>query len=212
MAEPPFEEWALILGDAVHHLRAMLDNLLHYIAELEGATSQQLGTVQFPIVSDPAKWANSTSRIAMLPERVRVAIEAVQPFQRTEAERASDGLAILAGLNNADKHRIILVSLIQPQTLGHSFSVEFEDGGPTDAGPPRTEFFGELADGAPAIRHDTSPDRIAKVTGGAEFGAQVVVVDDVGNRWGMTSGLAAIATYVPAVLDVVLAAWSAADA
>lgn len=212
VSAPPFEQWALIFGDAVHHLRAMLDNLVHYIAEQEGATPQQLGAVQFPIVSDPAKWANNRSRIEMLPERVRATIEAVQPFQRPEPERASDGLAILAGLNNADKHRIILVSLIQPQTIGHSFSVEFEGGGPTDAGPPRTEFFVDMIDGAPAIRHDTSPDRIADVKGGGEFGVQVVVVDDAGNRWGVTSGLAAMATYVPTVLDIVLGAWRAGEA
>lgn len=208
VSDPPVRQWALILGDAVHHLRAMLDNLVHHIAEQEGATARQLSTVQFPIAVEPANWSDQKGRIAMLPERVRAAIESVQPFQRPEAESSSDSLAILGRLSNADKHRMILVGLIQPNNFEHSVSVSFEDGAPSDAGPPRTEVFVDVIDGAPAMRHDTSPDRIAEVKLHLRGDVQVVVVDQAGNQWGMTSGLAAIATYVPKVLDIVLAAWA----
>jgi len=203
----PFEQWALIFGDAIHHLRAMLDNCLHAIAEQEGATRRQLGAIQFPIVSDAANWADQGWHIEMLPERVRTAIENVQPFQRLEAERRGDGLAILSSLNNADKHRIILVGLIDTAAIEHDFLVSFEGGGRSVEGPPATEVFSDMVDGALSLRLDATPDRIAKVSGGGNFSGNVVVVDDSGQRHGMTSALAAIATYVPTVLDVVLAAW-----
>lgn len=207
VSEPPFDQWALIFGDAAHHLRATLDNLVHFIADQEGATPRDLHIVQFPIALQDTKWGNAKRSIAMLPQPVRSAVEAVQPFQRPEHERASDGLAILSGLNNADKHRIILVCLVQPQTFEHAFAVEFEVE-PLVAGPPRTEFFADVINGGPAIRHDTRPDRIANVKGRCGYGAQVLVVDESGHRWGMTSVLAALAEYVPSVLDYVLRAWT----
>lgn len=96
ISDPPVEHWALILSDAAHQLRATLDNTLHYIAEKEGSSPKQLKDVQFPIVVEEAKWGNASRRIAMLPEPVRAAIEAIQPFQRDEAERRGDLLWVLS--------------------------------------------------------------------------------------------------------------------
>lgn len=206
---PPPDSWGMILGDAAHNLRSAMDNLLHFIAEREGATTAQLGQVQFPVVSDPAKWKDAKRRIAMLPERVQLAVEAVQPFNRPEVERPTDGLAILSSLNNADKHRIALAGDISPQTMEHSFSVEFEDGA-SSAGPPRTTFHGGyVVDGGLILEHDTAPDRIKAVHGHASYQAQVVIVDEWGNSTGVTQLLAALLTYLPQVLDVVLMAWQA---
>jgi len=207
LSPPPPESWGMILGDAAHNLRSAMDNLLHFIAEREGATDKQLKAVQFPVVSDPAKWKEAKRRISMLPERVQLAVEAVQPFNRPDAERPADGLAILSSLNNADKHRIALAGDIAPQTMEHSFSVEFEDGA-SEAGPPRTTFHvGYIVDGGLILEHDTAPDRIKAVVGHASYGAQVVIVDEWGNATGVTRLLAALLTYLPQVLDVVLLAW-----
>ena len=118
ISDPPVEHWALILSDAAHQLRATLDNTLHYIAEQEGSSPKQLKDVQFPIVVEEAKWGNASRRIAMLPEPVRAAIEATQPFQRDEAERPGDLLWVLSQFNNADKHRIILASTLQSKSIG----------------------------------------------------------------------------------------------
>ena len=207
LSPPPPESWGMILGDAAHNLRSAMDNLLHFIAEREGATPSQLGQVQFPVVSDPAKWKDAKRRISMLPERVQLAVESVQPFNRPEAERPTDGLAILSSVNNADKHRIALAGDISPQTMEHSFSVEFEDGA-SHAGPPRTIFHGGyIVDGGLILEHDTAPDRIKAVEGHASYGAQVVIVDEWGNSTGVTQLLAALLAYLPQVLDIVLLAW-----
>ena len=208
LSSPPPDSWGFILGDAEHNLRAAMDNLLHFIAEREGATPTQLRAVQFPVLSDPTNWEDTKRRrISMLPERVQLAVESVQPFNRPEAERPSDGLAIMSSLNNSDKHRIALAGDISPQTLEHSFSVEFENGA-SDAGPPRTTFHGGyIVDGGLILEHDNAPDRIKAVSGHASYRAQVVIVDEWGNATGVTQLLAALLTYLPQVLDVVLSAW-----
>ncbi len=202
----------LTLGDAAHNLRSAMDNLLHFIAEQEGATSKELGKVQFPVVLDPERWSDSASRISMLPGSVQEAIQSVQPSTRPEAERQFDGLAILSSLNNADKHRIALEATMAPQEMEHEFFVEFEDGVSSDE-PPRTTFHGGyIVDGGLILEHHTSPDRIKTVHGEGKVKAHVVVVDQWGNTNGVTTLLAALLTYVPTVLDVVLAAWQRARA
>jgi hypothetical protein len=208
---PPMEEWGLMFGDGMHNLRAMLDNLLHFIAHEEGADAEALGKVQFPVVSDPDKWAGQGWRIAMLPTRVQESLRAAQPFNRPEAERRDDGLALLTGFNNLDKHRIILPGLVQPHTINHKFSLAFEGAGVTVEGPPRTTFYPEVIDGALAIHHDTSPLRIASVTGEGQFDGQLVITADDGRTHGMTQVLSALATYLPAVLETVLTAWASEE-
>lgn len=204
--------WGLILADAAVNLHSALDNLLHYIAEHEKATEKELGRVQFPVVTDADKWKDSTRRISMLPPRVREAIEALQPSNRPEGERPSDGLAILTSLSNKNKHRIALASTIRPQEMGHSFAVSFEGGGVTADGPPRTTFHsGYIEDGALILEHDTAPDRIEGVEGKGKYKAQVVVIDQWGNTHGVTAVLAALLTYVTTVLEVVLEAWQQSE-
>jgi len=212
VASPEFDAWGLMFGDAVHNLRSMLDNLVYSIAESEGANARGLKNVQFPIVSNDADWVDvSKRRVSMLPTRVQRAIESVQPFQRPETERASDLLAILSSFNNSDKHQIAIVDSIEPRKIAHEFQVEFEDDTTVDA-PPRTEVGGQIRDGALAIRHETAPNRIKHVSGSFQYEAQVVIFDKWGMQHGITSVLAALATYVPQVLDVVLAAWSTPEA
>ena len=206
VAPAPSEQWALIFADGIHHLRAAMDNCLHAIAEQEGATPKQLTAVQFPVVSDPVKWSGERRRIEMLPERVRDVIESLQPFLQPVAERSTNGLAVLSSLNNADKHRIILTSLIQPKSIEHSFQVAFEKGRSVDTAPA-VEYFNEVADGALSIRVDGTPDRIAEVTGGGNFSAQVMVIDGAGQQWGITDILAKLATYVSFVLDGIADVW-----
>jgi hypothetical protein len=200
-----FEHWALIFADGIHHLRAALDNCLYAIAQQSGATVKQLTAVQFPIVSDGAKWSSERRRIEMLPDGVRDVIESLQPFQEPDPMGSVNGLVVLSSLNNSDKHHIILTSLIQPKEIEHQFQVAFEDGRSVD-GPPPVEYFNDVVDGALAVRVDGTPDRIAGVSGGGNFSAQVMVKDDAGRQWGMTSTLAELAVYVPAVVEGLLTA------
>lgn len=206
----PLEEWGLVFGDAVHNLRASLDNLLSYIARKHGATERQLHLVQFPIVTERSKWSESQRRISMLPASVQLAVENLQPFNREGREVApsADPLALIADFNNADKHRLAIVGTIQPQEFAHSFSVEFEDD-PSAAGPPRVTIDGRFEDGVRALFHDTSPDRIKKVKGDINVRVQVVVIDGWEVAHGVTQGLSGLLLYVPQVLDAVLSSWMA---
>lgn len=207
ISNSPFEQWALILSDATHQLRATLDNTLHFIAEQEGASPKQLRDVQFPIIWEKANWKSASRWIAMLPGSVRELIEAIQPFQRDEAERRGDLLWMLARFNNADKHRIILTSSLQPQSIVHQMIVEFEDD-PTDQ-MPHIEITEKIEHGGLAVRHDTRPDRIRTVRGECQSEVRVTVLDDFGLEHGITTCLVAMRMYVELVLDQVLGAWAA---
>lgn len=206
MSEPPVEAWAMILSDAIHQLRATLDNTLHFIAEQEGASAKQLKKVQFPIVLAKEGWSDAAGRIAMLPERVASVIEQMQPFQRSEPERPSDPLWLLSELNNADKHRVILASTLDSRLVEHRFKVEFED--EPSGQEPRTAVSGKVAHDELALRQDTHPDRIKRVQGEFEYGLQVVVLDDSGVQRGITSCLAIMGSHARGVLDRVIAAWA----
>ena len=202
----PADRWSLIFSEAVGQLRAALDNTLYYIAEKEGGSASQLKSIHFPAVADRSMWGRETRRIAVLPEPLRTLVRDLQPFNRPEPERHTDALRVLAELNNADKHRIILASDLQPQSFAHRFSVEFEDGARSDA--PRVTVSGELKDGEVALHHDTRPHRIKQVNGGVELAVQVVVVDEAGTRWNITSLLGDLGTYTLLLLEQVISAWA----
>lgn len=127
---PPLD-WGLLVGQYAHLLRSSLDNLLWQVIELRGATPKP-GLTQFPIYEDEAKFngkANPrrpsafTLTEGVLPEDFAF-IEAVQPYQdrrhpnlatKREENRpalsdlyaAWHPLAVLAYINNIDKHRFI---------------------------------------------------------------------------------------------------------
>ena len=208
IAPIPLDVWGLIFGDAMHNLRSALDNLLSYIARAEDATPRQLAVVQFPIVTDRAEWSESSRRVSMLPQRVREAIEAVQPFNRegSKIPPSADPLALISTFNNADKHRLAIMSTIRPQEFGHEFSVEFEESVTVD-GPPRTTVSADFFNGAIALHHETAPDRIVHVEGKLEFRVQVVVIDEAEVERGITQSISDLLTYLPQVLDYIIAAW-----
>jgi hypothetical protein len=109
---PPLEDWGHLYGEAVHNLRACLDNLAWALANLDGPP-QKPKAVQFPIVDDRTKWEFERSRVAELPLAAREAIELIQPFQRdVESSDApsKDALVLLRDMTNTEKHRVALLN------------------------------------------------------------------------------------------------------
>lgn len=121
--EPP-PEFGVYLSEFAHMYRAALDNLLWQLVLLRGATPSRV--TQFPIYeeesqfngeSDPKRINAFTQTEGVLPEDFAL-IEMVQPFKdrahapgpaKADRYAAWHPLALLAHLNNIDKHRFMHV-------------------------------------------------------------------------------------------------------
>jgi hypothetical protein len=99
--------WSVIVGDYVHNLRSALDHLAWQLVLVSGGTPN--ARTAFPIfTSEPSNGRARTAWDAMtagMHDAIIETLREVQPYAR--ADRASEhGLAILAALSNADKHRL----------------------------------------------------------------------------------------------------------
>lgn len=113
--EPPIERWSLLVGDCLHNLRCALDHLVYAIAIHESGIDPPPDekSLMF-VITDTAAEFTKSKRIQSLSAPVQAAIESVQPFNRQHAT-LPPLLAVLANLENIDKHR--LVRLARP-TVG----------------------------------------------------------------------------------------------
>lgn len=203
----PFDEWSTRFSDAIHNLRSALDNLVWGLATLDGTVPKNARAIQFPLVGKAADWPAESKRIAELPMAARLAIESIQPFQRSGPDDAPerDALLLLSRMSNSDKHRVMIRPELNPAELSHSFSVQFrsDEEAALNVPPGVTLSADVFVSGTTLLRHVTKTP-IVKVLGGYEFKGQVVVQDSVFGSLGITTVLAQLATYVPQVLDHVL--------
>ncbi len=112
----------ITIGEFAHALRSALDNLLWQLILARDGTPVE-GVTQFPINEDEADfegkprrkglWATEADRLTdgVLPE-YRTFIKSAQPFNTgtncyRRADPAWDELAMLAHVNNVDKHRFV---------------------------------------------------------------------------------------------------------
>ncbi len=111
---PP--RWSLILGDAIHNYRSVLDYLAYEVVRLDSGS--YWSDSQFPIITDPAKnagWRVRGTLDRLTPEH-RALIDRHQPYRRGDLDAAkSDPLAKLADLSNEDKHRLLLPGYTRAQ-------------------------------------------------------------------------------------------------
>ena len=103
----PTDDWAVIIGDCVHNLRASLD----YIAwELAGSDIGDTKT-QFPITISYGGWRRivERGRISRIqPRRARALIKFLQPYRAgNPKETALNGLRVL---DDTDKHKLLTVT------------------------------------------------------------------------------------------------------
>jgi hypothetical protein len=95
---------SLLIGDACYNLRAALEQALWQLCLKADPTYGR--RVYYPIFSDPDAYRdNGRSHVRDIAKRYQTVIEDSQPYKT-----GSDALAILAALNNADKHRDIPVT------------------------------------------------------------------------------------------------------
>ncbi|TML01178.1 MAG: hypothetical protein E6G36_13530 [Actinobacteria bacterium] len=105
----PLREWSLTIGDCAHNLRATLDYIAHALWRTHSGppTRKELKKIQFPIYSRQVDFrSNREERIGGAHPDAKRIIRKAQPYQR---RNDPDGhpLAILADINNHDKHRLL---------------------------------------------------------------------------------------------------------
>ena len=127
--EPPWEAWALLLGECLFNLRASLDNIAfelavkHHGAPLPAAAAK--GSA-FPIFGPQAPAATQIQeRIGCADPGAQTIIQALQPHLRGSPGFESDPLYVLNELCNLDKHRAL--HLVLP--IVKKVEVEREVGG-----------------------------------------------------------------------------------
>lgn len=114
-SELPDPRIGLVVGELAHHLRAALDNLVWQLVLLRGGSPTR--RTEFPIYERRERYQRQRRRaLRGVSADDRALIESVQPYHF--GERAPDSyLALLAWLNNVDKHRFLHIGGVIPRTL-----------------------------------------------------------------------------------------------
>lgn len=155
--EPDVWRWSLILGDALHNLRAALDRTVYALAIAQTGKDPPTDErdLAFPICSEPKFFPKQCKRrLGSLSQATQAAIEKAQPYNRSRRWRGFTPLWFLAQLHDIDKHRLshLSVTAAVPDELATSaptgrFRADWNDG--------------PLSDGAPLLRlalADPDPD------------------------------------------------------
>jgi hypothetical protein len=176
---PALDDWGYLFGDAIHNLRAALDNAVVAVARQCGiGDAKILRRLQFPICSNAKEWADSSSRIKELPQVVQDVILKVQPFTFGENGQAKpdDPLLILRDTSNENKHRVEATASLQQAALNYGGMVEFEteEGALLSVPPDITVCRPTLPEGGILMVQRTK-GRIVKVKGKYNILAQIHV-------------------------------------
>ena len=139
-------DWSLKIGDILHNTRSALDSLTYALAvkNLRRApTLKEVKRIQFVIVDAPEDWDGACkSNLSCLSPLARKAIEAVQPYHRTDV-KFRHFLSVMRDLSNVDKHRHVIVVGEAANTAGVTIEGPDIDPRSTIAG-----WHGPLVDGA----------------------------------------------------------------
>jgi hypothetical protein len=121
-----FTQASLILGDAVHNLRATLDHLIYALADWNTAGSiQHPYRTQFPICDTPSDFNAASKRYLREVHSNHVAV--IERFQTYHAVDLLPGklhpLALLRDLSDVDKHRLLNVVVIPTRAYVVNFDL-----------------------------------------------------------------------------------------
>jgi hypothetical protein len=201
---PPYETWAHIFGEGVHHLRAALDNAVVQFALGTGAAEKSVRKLQFPIIDAEKDWDSTAWQRTAVPDVLLSRIRAVQPWERARggAPFEHDLLRLLRDLDNRDKHWVHAQATVLPLASENRSTMEFESAAAAAAeGPPQTEVFTpEMSDGALLLRCRTKSP-IVRVSGYQGVTMQVTVRAPGGTDLPICGILAALAFNTRLVLQ-----------
>ena len=123
----------LVLGDAIHNLRAALDHTIWQLVLLHGEqpdTGNQFPIFTYPPTKSLDKWERNVRGITG-PDLAL--IEYVQPHRRDDP--STHPLTVLSDLSNTDKHRLILATVL---------SIELDPDRMPEFEPHDLEILGEM--------------------------------------------------------------------
>lgn len=112
--DPP-DSIALLVGDAVHNLRASLDHIVFSLAQ-EGAkaagismTKRAETSIQFPIAVSPENFDDQVGshRLRFVAPEAKAVIERLQPYWLSPGQPERSWIAGINSLDITDKHRTI---------------------------------------------------------------------------------------------------------
>ena len=117
---PPVEDWALIVGDAIHNLRAALDHLVWQLVETNRKTPGRHNS--FPIAEDESRFRSMVEQSLLgVDAPAAAAIQAIKPWKGE-----SEALWLLHQLDIQDKHRLPLVALASNEAVSLDFGKMME--------------------------------------------------------------------------------------
>lgn len=163
--EPRLDLWGIQLGEIAHHLRSTLNTTLTRIVEAEGGVVTR--ALQYPIAYSAAAWRAGIKRgqLRDVPERVVRAIYACQPFVWANASGtnpANSVLAVLAWLNNRDKHHLEIGGAFHGRWVEYEGRIVTPDGLSISM-RPQMSFDWSLKVGSRLVDADTSPYLVSEL-------------------------------------------------
>jgi hypothetical protein len=114
---PPPAVFGLIVGEAAHNLRSVLDHLAWQLANLDGDPPEP-NRVQFPICATKPDDFLNLKRLNGMREPHRAILELMQPYNAPDRPQV---LEMLAWVSNTDKHRLLHTTA----TTGEQFVPHF---------------------------------------------------------------------------------------
>jgi hypothetical protein len=203
--------WGLLFGDAIHNLRAALDNAIWAAAVRDCGDEEPLRRTQFPIFLDKDEFfgrvkgrRSGQSQIDSVKDAdVRAIVERAQPWQRSDRPDF-DHLWVVHEFDREDKHRVITPILIVPRQLNTAIQVRYIDEEvAASALPPVLEAKNQpLVDGAEFLTvYTPTPPVEVKMQNRFEFGIGVALDDQVG---GITGTLGELCKHVRGIVEEIL--------
>jgi len=105
----PTDEWAILIGEALHDARSALDSAVWELVTEGGRVPKHPRRISFPITEKPEDWPTRRNEIAAyLTEEQLEHVRLAQPWNFAPREGEMSYIAALGELNNRDKHRGIL--------------------------------------------------------------------------------------------------------
>lgn len=112
----PSKRLSLMLGDVLHGYRSTLDNLVHQLLRREGATFNPRAAFRVCLQFEGEQAKRYERECSGLRESDMLVLDKYQP--RTWGRNAEDHpLALLDAFSNADKHRVLIPSVVAHRRL-----------------------------------------------------------------------------------------------
>lgn len=199
-----------VFGEAVHQIRAALDNAMWAVVRAFDAAPDTSKDIHFPVFLTRESWDKAAGRwLGALPPLVTEALLFVQPFSVPStllAEPRHHPLSAVSRYDNMDKHVAFAHVDHQLSSFAATIDVTFVAGiSAKDVMVIASTTSDDLVDGA-VIASQTLSAEIESVGGGTEVPFEIVVFDQAGDYVGLIGGPEGMVAVTRVVLQRLFAA------